>query len=847
MSAGARVVAADAPLWANIVTTVVAIAVVAGLVYLAWRHFIRGRHAPAEPEGPAYPVIDEPPAEKHVRTPSDVLSLIVGVLLVLLGLLVATGASNTLVGFERDLISAFDALPEVVARILGITFVVIAVIIPIGVGVAVLWRRRYRLLGMLVAAGLLAQFLLGVLDEAVVKRVGQPELLQAVKRPDWAREVGSVDSAWIAGMVAVVVLGSPWISRAWRRAGWITVIVAIVFRAVAGNDAPLDVVLALGVGVVGGAAVLLIFGAPNKRPRGPAVVAAMARAGVPLRRLARAGVDARSSTPYFGEAEDGRRLFIKVLGKDERSADLMFRLYRFLRVKNVGDRGPFTSLQRMVEHEALVALYSSDMDILTPRLVVTTSAGDDGFLLAYERIAGDSLDRVEDEALTDEVLLKIWRSVEQMRRRRIAHRDLRLANVLLAPDGKPWFIDFGFAEIAATDEMLDTDVAELLSSTALKVGVERAVDAAIAVIGKDAVASAAPRIQPLALSTATRKSLVARKPLCDELRRYAGTASGAGDVEPQDLQRIKPRTVLVFISLAVAFYLLIPQLADVSGVWSKLKEADWTWALYALGASALTYVGATLTVTGAVPARIPFLSTFATQLGGSFVNRIVPARLGGMAINVRYLQKQGLDLAVASSSVGLQQLSGLLMHVTLTFIFLLWAGKSGVGAFHFLPSGQTVLIGLTVVLALSGLLFLLPAGRGLLRRRVVPHPAALRRGHRRGRAAALQGGRALRRLGAPHPLLHRGFGVFVHAFGATAASVASIGVVFLLGSAISSAAPTPGGIGAVEAALIAGLTAVGIEREVAVPAVFLYRIATFWLPILPGWVAFVLLQRRGDL
>ena len=43
---------------------------------------------------------------------------------------------------------------------------------------------------------------------------------------------------------------------------------------------------------------------------------------------------------------------------------------------------------------------------------------------------------------------------------------------MLAPDGRPWLIDFGFAEIAATDQMLDTDVAELLSSTALKVGVD---------------------------------------------------------------------------------------------------------------------------------------------------------------------------------------------------------------------------------------------------------------------------------------------------------------------------------------------------------------------------------------
>ena len=148
-----------------------------------------------------------------------------------------------------------------------------------------------------------------------------------------------VGSSFIAGMVSTVVLGSPWIGRPWRRPGWSIVVLAVIFRAVAARGGPLDIVLALGAGVVGGSAVLLIFGAPNKRPRGPAVVAAMARAGVPLKRLSRAGVDARSSTPYFGEAEDGRDVFIKVLGRDERSADLMFRIYRFLRLKDVGDRG----------------------------------------------------------------------------------------------------------------------------------------------------------------------------------------------------------------------------------------------------------------------------------------------------------------------------------------------------------------------------------------------------------------------------------------------------------------------------------------------------------------------------
>ena len=143
-----------------------------------------------------------------------------------------------------------------------------------------------------------------------MKNFGTRNCSRAVQRPDWLSEavaIGEIDSNFVAEQVAIVILGSPWVSRAWRRVGWITVVViGVIFRTVAGRRVPTDIVLALGAGIVGGSAVLLVFGAPNKRPRGPAVVDAMARAGVPLARLTRAGVDARSSTPYFADADDGR-------------------------------------------------------------------------------------------------------------------------------------------------------------------------------------------------------------------------------------------------------------------------------------------------------------------------------------------------------------------------------------------------------------------------------------------------------------------------------------------------------------------------------------------------------------
>lgn len=83
----------------------------------------------------------------------------------------------------------------------------------------------------------------------------------------------------------------------------------------------------------------------------------------------------------------------------------------------------------------------------------------------------------------------------------------------------------------------------------------------------------------------------------------------------------------------------------------------------------------------------------------------------------------------------------------------------------------------------------------------------------------------------------------VRAFGYPVA-IAVAGAVYLVGGTVASAAPTPRGVGAVEAALIAGLTATGVPTEQAVPAVLVYRIATFWLPVLPGWLAFTLALLR---
>ena len=110
-----------------------------------------------------------------------------------------------------------------------------------------------------------------------------------------------------------------------------------------------------------------------------------------------------------------------------------------------------------------------------------------------------------------------------------------------------------------------------------------------------------------------------------------------------------------------------------------------------------------------------------------------------------------------------------------------------------------------------------------------------------GRVAELFGGSAGITLGYVAVIV-----CTVEAFGGNL-TVAEIGAAYLGAVALATFAPTPGGLGALESAMIAGLTAFGLPAGAAVSATLTFRLATFWLPILPGWFTFGWMQRNDEL
>lgn len=780
----------------------------------------------------------------YERSPLDVFRLLVFGAAALLVVLLTKYLRRGMDGLEENISALLSVDVDAVRLTFDSLLITAMVVTALATMLVPLFTRRWRLFGYVFTANLAASLSVsavnawvGDLDTGTGGAIGTNGVALDM----------STDVAASTQVVAAFVALSPFVSLRWRRAGAWLVAAMVVLRIAVATGESTHSLLVLSLGSAIGSAVLLAFGRPTTQPRVPTIAAALHNSGLAVREIEPASVDARGSVPWFATLEGGERLFVKVLGTNQRAADLLFRVYRMLRLRNVGDERPFSSLRRTVEHEALVALNARDVGVRTPRMRAMSAVGGDGFLLAYDMIDGASLDSVEPEELTDDVLAAIWDQVSVLQRHRIAHRDLRLANLFLdrgAQPPEPWIIDFGFSEIAADDPLLNADVAQLLASLALVVGPRRAVAPALAALGPERLAACLTRLQPAALSGSTQSALKEREHLLADLREEIESAAGVGAVQLEPVTRFSGRQVFTLALVVGAVYFVAPRLADLPGVFGELEGADWSRLVPALVATAAGFVAAGFAMIGSVPSPLPAAPTFAAQVASAYASKFAPAGLGGMALNLRYLQKQGIGSAPANSAVGLNAVAGVVGHAALVIVFVLWAVRD-LDSTQVTTPGALV-AGLGLIAAMALLAMAVPHTRKLVLDRLLPLLSDAAEGlpdllTSPSKLFLLLGGSTT--------------GTFAQAvaffFAARAFHVdegfAVLVAVYLIGSAVASLAPTPGGVGAVEVALIAGLVAIGVTGAAAVPTVFLYRIVTYWIPVVPGWGCFGWLRRTDRL
>jgi glycosyltransferase 2 family protein len=792
---------------------------------------------PGSPPVPGVRVEDH--LERRIRKPIDLLRCVVScagiVLLSLLGIVAAATAD----GVETNIVEASRRAPYTAFAAARSVVLIALIILPVALAIRQIVRRQGRRLIEAALTGLLAIVLVTVADVLLQHHTAQ-HLYDAItmSRPG-ASHMTPLDG-YLSGLVAFATMIGLTGRPRWQTAMWLVIGAYALVNLAALHTTVLSLLITLLAGRVIGLAVRYAAGSMSLRPTAEQIAAALGTVGCQLTAMRRVSPAGAESRRYAATGRGGERFDVSAYDQDQQAAGAFYRLWRAVRLQNqVTQRAPL-SVDRMVERRALLSYAAQSAGAPTPRLCGLTRAGPEAVAVADEHHDGTTLAELAAPP-TDAELSRIWDAVGQLHAHRITHGALTADRILLSPDGQVLLLDLSSGEVAATDLEIRLDLVQFITELARFAGPGRTADLAAARLGATEVAALVPLLQTIVLAPATKAVLSRSKEILPELRRRLLASVPGGEVAPVRLERIRLRTLVTLVASIAAAYLLAGELGRAS-LASALRSADWRWGVVALALSALTYVGAAWSLTGYVAERLSFVRTLLAQLAGSFVTLVTPAAVGGAALNIRFLQRKKIPAPVAAATVGVSQVVAFVLHTLLLVVF---AAVTGTAQHPFRPPDWVyfVLAGL-IVIALAVLAF--PAGRRLLRARLAPPlgqvlPRLLQMAQQPRQLAQGIGGALL--LTAAYILCMY---VCVRALGGTV-PVASVAVVYLTGSALGSIVPTPGGLGAVEAALSAGLRATGLAGAVAVSSVLLFRLLTFWLPVPAGWAALRYLEREHEL
>lgn len=783
----------------------------------------------------------------RLRRPTDILLLVVSVLALGLLALAAPGPSGA------D--DALDTLLAWLQPLFGwLWSVVYAVMTLWAVGVVVLAaasRGRRRLLvdqatasalafGGAIGVGALAGTTPSDIVDGLVAS-GPPAIYVASR---------------VAVLTAIIVTASPHLARPWRYAS--RVVIGLGAVAAIGLNATnlIGASAAIAVGIAAAAITHLVLGSPQGRLTDAQVQVALADLGVPTTRVS-PSPDPTAVDLLLARTEQDTDLRVTVYGRDAWDSQLVGSLWTALTRR--GERAQIWGTRRSrVEHEALFTLLASKAGVPTLD-VVAVGVADQGDALLVTSSPRASLGDLEGDALDDELLAGMWRAVVGLNRAGIAHGRIDSSRVVVRLDGTAALADFDAAGRATDEGDVRTDQARLLVCTALVVGPDRALAAAVAALGTAGLADVLPYLQSAALGRATRADVRAGTWTLDELRAAAVAAAGVEEPPLERLRRVTPRSVGTLLLTALIVYVVVTMLAgvDLASVAEALASANWVWLVAALLLSPFiqtALAGATL---GAALARLRYVPVLMLQYAIQFISLVLPSSAARLALEVRFFQKFGIPAGSALSFGLIDSVTGFVVQASLILIIVvsglpgftssLDTGSSSDDSGSTSPSLLAVLVALVVLTALITLVVprlrhrvtaRIPAIRAAVAEQARSAHSALAVLRKPAKVSAMLGGN----LGAQ--LLQAGvLALCLQAFGQTA----HFSQLILINTAVSLFAglmPVPGGMGVTEAGFTVGLQAIGVPSAIAVSTAITYRLVTFYLPPVWGAAAMRWLRRN---
>jgi uncharacterized membrane protein YbhN (UPF0104 family)/tRNA A-37 threonylcarbamoyl transferase component Bud32 len=768
------------------------------------------------------------PGRRNRRTIDGVL-LAVGAFVVGLGAVVAEEASAEDEAVERALVTLLGWAPAfwrvALVGVLGLALTIVA---------DVLVQRRWDLVRDLTVALAVVVVLVPFLGRLV--------------DADWFPIEAHLWSRWgfpelrLAFAAAVLVVAEPELTRpVWRLAAWL-VPLAAVGTVTLGAASPSRALAGLALGLAAGAFVRLAFGSAAGVPPTERVRDALTSLGVEVDALAASERQRVGAAVFVGRGANGSPLTVRVLGRDAQDTQRLARRWRLLAYRDPPRSAPVGRLEQ-VEHEAVATLMAAQAGVRVPEVVAVGLGPEDDALVVTRQPETEPLELSSSDQVSDATLEDLWRQVARLHAARVSHGRLNLSSVIVV-DGGPMLVDLSAATVGAPQSQLDIDVAELLVACTVLVGPQRALGKAVDADRRDAVARALPYLQRAALTPHLRDLARSHEVALKDLRVSAAAATGSEQPQIAPLRRIRPRDILLMAAMVFAAYLLIGQLADIgfATIADELRGADPAWVIVALLLAQATFIPSGISARGGVATPLPLLPCIVLQSALKFINLTVPSSAGRIAMNLRCLQRMGAPRAEAIAGGAIDDASNTIVQATLFLISLPIVGVNlDTSQFHGARPDRRLLLAIAVALAIS---LIVVAAVPKVRAKVVPGVRAALTGlwsvaRDRHKRMDVFGGAIAAEL-----LYALSLGATCLAYGVHL-NVAQLVFINTSASVLSGLVPVPGGIGAAEAALSAGLIAMGVDQSTAFAIAITKRLCSFYLPPIWGYFSLRWLSRKG--
>lgn len=708
------------------------------------------------------------------------------------------------------------------------------------VGLA-LYIGRIRL-GMSLAFAAAAAWLLAVVVSwTVPARLVPPGVYsELVPRPSSGTfPFPDAHSAVIAALASV---SAPYLSRTARNTSRIVVVLVAAADVILGQNLPVGAFAGVVLGWGMGKLFHVVMGAPGRRTPQSALQQAVEQAGLPGARIVPVRRGLLQPREYDVIAADGTPLRMKTVRRLRRRAGPLHRLRNALASLETEHEAGLSTPLHEVEHEAYVSLLAERAGVGMVPVVLAGEIEHGPPFLICRAIAGRPLSSLSPEEISESLLDAIWADVLALGKARIAHHDLRAQNILVDDFGRPRISTFTFSRVGGPKGGYRQDAAEMLVSLASVVGADRAIASIRRAFPREVLLHVLPYLQRVALHRQLRRQLYPETAALAKLREGL-----AGQIEapvPSLRLPVRPSTIIVLLVGGLALYLLLPELSNIDQVLVLLARGDRRWLATTVAIGFLAILASAVSILGSSVRRLPIGKTLAVQAAAAFTGRTTAAGIGFYRINWVYLERIGLQGPQIVAVIGVNRIAtGIVSALGTVLGIAVIGGAVPIGKVEVVLTWPLLVGG--AILLLAVVLFLAsPFGRrkvlrpaGAWIREMAPEIMPLLRNPLR--AAQLTVGTVAYLLLSAAALATT-LAAFTPDF-----PLVPVLAVFVVGSTLGQLAPTPGGLGAVEGAMIAGLTAIGVTPSNSIAAVLSSRLLTYWLPVLPGIVAFRILQNRG--